>query len=62
VLPASERTTPFLIWLAPGEYVVELENGGLTPPLKETVRVEAGGANEFVFTMPGYDPESVAAF
>jgi serine/threonine-protein kinase len=62
VLPVSERTTPFLIWLTPGEYVVELENGGLTPPLKETVRVEAGRANEFVFTMPGYDPQSVGAF
>ncbi len=56
-----ERTTPCALALLPGEYLVEMENGGLTPPLSRTIRVPPEAPGDLVFTMPGYDPEVVTA-
>jgi hypothetical protein len=53
-------TTPTVLALPQGEYAIELENGGLTPSLRESVRVESGGSHDFVFTMPGFDAEALA--
>jgi predicted Ser/Thr protein kinase len=60
-LPEEERTTPCTMDLLPGDYWLELENGGITPPLVERIRVAADGTNEYSFTMPSYDPEAAAA-
>jgi hypothetical protein len=52
--------TPCAVELADGTYTIELENGGLTPPLSREIRVAAGAQNEFVFTMPSFDPARAA--
>ena len=60
-LSEEERTTPCAVALPSGDYLIELENGGLTPPLSERIQAKQGSRNEFVFTMPAYDPEQAAA-
>jgi serine/threonine protein kinase len=60
-LPEEERITPCTMELPAGEYSVELENGGLTPPLVERIRVTPTGENDHLFTMPAYDPEAAVA-
>jgi serine/threonine-protein kinase len=52
--------TPCLVELAPGQYAIDLENGGLTPPLRREIEVKASGDNTFVFTMPPFDPARAA--
>jgi hypothetical protein len=59
--PEPVRTTPCAFALVPGEYLVELENGGLTPPLRQKIQVPTATPGDLVFTMPGYDPDAVAA-
>jgi hypothetical protein len=51
--------TPVTIDLAPGEYELTLENGGVTQPLTRRVRVAAGARATFNFPMPGFSPEAV---
>src|SRR5262249_48009846 len=53
-------TTPRVVELPVGAYTVELENGGITPPLTREIEVARGAQNEFVFTMPSFDPASAA--
>jgi serine/threonine-protein kinase len=60
-LSDDERTTPCALLLPAGEYLAELENGGVTPGLAEKILVKDGVRNEFVFTMPSYEPERAAA-
>jgi hypothetical protein len=58
-LPTTPLVTPFTIPLLPGDYVMECENGGLTPPLSLQVSV-AVGQNQFISrAMPGFDPRRV---
>jgi hypothetical protein len=57
--PAGELVTPLSLQLAPGEYDVTLENGGVTQPMKQRVRVAANQPNAFRFTMPEFDPAKV---
>ncbi len=59
-LTNEESATPLTLRLLPAEYTVELENGGITPPLRETIRVRAGQANDFRFSMPSFDPQAAA--
>jgi hypothetical protein len=57
---AEDLITPCAVDLADGDYTVELENGGLTPPLRREIKVGAGQSNDFVFTMPSFDPARAA--
>ena len=57
---AEDLITPCTVDLADGDYTVELENGGLTPPLRREIKVGAGQSNDFVFTMPSFDPARAA--
>ena len=57
---AKDLITPCAVDLADGDYTVELENGGLTPPLRREIKVGPGQSNEFVFTMPSFDPARAA--
>jgi serine/threonine-protein kinase len=57
---AKDLITPCAVDLADGDYTVELENGGLTPPLRREIKVGAGQSNDFVFTMPSFDPARAA--
>jgi len=57
---AEDLITPCAVDLADGDYTVELENGGLTPPLRREIKVAAGQSRDFVFTMPSFDPARAA--
>ncbi len=57
---AETLVTPCLVELAPGSYAVELENGGLTPPATQEIRIAEGARNAFVFSMPPFDPARAA--
>jgi hypothetical protein len=57
---AEDLVTPCTVDLADGDYTVELENGGLTRPLRREIKVGAGQSNDFVFTMPSFDPARAA--
>jgi len=59
-LPLDESTTPLSLRLPEAEYTLELENGGITPPLRQTLKVKAGLANDFRFNMPSFDPQTAA--
>jgi len=55
----ASQATPFSAALEPGVYRLRLDNGGLTPPMDQQITVSR--ANEvFRFTMPGFNPDSVA--
>jgi hypothetical protein len=56
----QELVTPCVVELAEGTYTVEMENGGITPALTREIQVTTGARNEFVFTMPSFDPASAA--
>ncbi len=56
----GDLVTPCVVELPDGAYTVELENGGVTPPLSRDIEVVRGARNEFVFTMPSFDPASAA--
>jgi serine/threonine protein kinase len=56
----DQLATPCTVELAPGTYAIDLENGGLTPPLRREIEVKASGDNTFVFTMPPFDPARAA--
>lgn len=58
--PDEKASTPFFIELPPGEYVVELSND-VTGPSTQHITVRPGVANQFLFHMPSYDPNIVAA-
>jgi hypothetical protein len=57
---AEDLITPCAVDLADGDYTIELENGGLTPPLRREITVAAGQSKDFVFTMPSFDPARAA--
>ena len=65
--PPGAQTTPFLAALKPGTtYQLRLENGGVTPPLEQTISVPARGSDgpsgtTFRITMPGFDPSQTAS-
>ena len=59
-LRGDDGVTPLTVLLAPGDYDLELDNGGITPVRRERLQVRAGQANAFAFVMPGYDPEAAA--
>jgi serine/threonine protein kinase len=57
--PIQTAATPFVLTLSPGEYVLECENGGLTPPESFPLRVEPGMPQVLSLAMKGFDAESV---
>jgi serine/threonine protein kinase len=59
-LRGEENVTPLMVRLAPGDYDLEMDNGGITAARRERLQVRAGQPNAFVFVMPGYDPEAAA--
>jgi serine/threonine protein kinase len=59
-LSGDENVTPLTVLLAPGDYDVEMDNGGITAARRERLQVRAGQPNAFVFVMPGYDPDAAA--
>lgn len=58
-LPQDESLTPCAFTLRPGNYFVELTNDKSQNPVVQKIHVEAGGQNNFVFTMPGHDPAQI---
>jgi hypothetical protein len=59
-LTIAAQPTPFSAALVPGTYTLRLENGGVTQPTTQTIRVTPGN-RVFRFTMPGFDPSGKAA-
>jgi serine/threonine-protein kinase len=59
-LTEEQLTTPCVLRLPEAEYEVELENGGITPVLRERIEVRTAGPNEFVFPMPDFEPAQAA--
>ena len=55
-----QGVTPARIALLPGEYVVDLENGGLTQPLRQNLVVGVEPTQR-AFVMPGFDADRAAA-
>jgi hypothetical protein len=53
-------TTPYVVALEPGQYTLELENGGVTPPDTESIYV-GPSTNRLHFIMPGFKPDDAAA-
>jgi len=53
------EATPFSASLVPGQYRLTLDNGGVTPPLTQTIDVTTAN-RVFRFTMPGFDPARTA--
>jgi hypothetical protein len=51
--------TPVAVDLAPGEYELTLENGGVTRRLTRRITVAQDGPASFRFTMPGFTPAAV---
>lgn len=60
-VPAESIYAPFTIDLAPGDYVLECENGGLHRPTTFQLKVEAaeGRPQFFTRTMPGFNPTKI---
>jgi hypothetical protein len=54
----EESITPCYFMLPAGEYLIMLENGGISPPLKRSIQVSLGKGNSFEFLLPGYNPEN----
>jgi hypothetical protein len=57
---AVQGVTPARIALLPGEYVVDLDNGGLTQPLRQKLVVGVEPTQR-AFVMPGFDADRAAA-
>jgi hypothetical protein len=51
--------TPVSLDLAPGEYELTLENGGVTRTLSRKITVATGAPAAFRFPMPGFTPSAV---
>ena len=51
--------TPVSLDLAPGEYELTLENGGVTRTLSRRIKIAAGAPSAFRFPMPGFTPSEV---
>jgi len=59
-VPAEPMYTPFTIQLAPGDYSLECDNGGVTKPVTYTLKVAATGKPHFFTrTMPGFNSTKV---
>ena len=54
-------TTPCQLQLAPGEYQLAFENGGLSQPYSERLSVPAGQPVDVRRTMPGFDVDRAVA-
>jgi hypothetical protein len=57
--PAGDFVTPLSIQLAPGDYDLLLENGGVTPSHTHRVKVAANQPNAVRVTMPGFEAAKV---
>jgi uncharacterized protein with von Willebrand factor type A (vWA) domain len=58
-VPELAQTTPAALRLPEGTYDLSFENGGITPPLTEQIRVSANGQKVFSFAMPQFDPNQL---
>jgi serine/threonine-protein kinase len=60
-VPAAALFAPFTVDLAPGDYVLECENDGLSRAAKFPLKVDAaeGRAQFFTRNMPGFDPAGI---
>ena len=54
-------TTPCQLQLAPGDYQLAFENGGLSQPYSERLPVSAGQPVSVRRTMPGFDVDRAVA-
>ncbi len=54
-------TTPCQLQLAPGDYQLAFENGGLSQPYSERLPVPAGQPVNVRRTMPGFDVDRAVA-
>ncbi len=59
--PTDAKTTPFVVSLLPGQYVLHAENGGLTNAKDFQLTVRSGPPQSFRDKMPGFDANAVAA-
>jgi hypothetical protein len=55
----GSRVTPLTLDLAPGEYELSFENGGVTQPLTRKIRVGPGTPRALRFSMPGFSASAV---
>lgn len=54
----EERTTPCYLRLPEGDYLVEMDNGGVSQSRSERIQVRKGASNVFSFPLVGYNPEA----
>ena len=54
-------TTPCQLQLAPGEYQLAFENGGLSQPYSERLSIPAGQPVDVRRKMPGFDVDRAVA-
>jgi hypothetical protein len=47
--------------LAPGSYRLQFSNDDISQEMNREISVAPGRPNEYVFTMPGFDPLKIAA-
>jgi serine/threonine protein kinase len=57
--PLPVQTTPFVVSLPPGHYLLDCENGGLTSRATFDLNVTPGAPIAFTQTMPGFDVEQI---
>jgi hypothetical protein len=58
-IPTDTYFAPFAIDLPPGDYNLEAENGGVTPPTKFELKVGEGAPMTFVRNMPGFNATKI---
>ena len=61
VITEKQRITPCNLSLPEGEYSIELVNDAITQPVQQTIKVQLGASNSFLFTMPKYNPGKALA-
>jgi len=57
----SEKTTPFLISLPPGQYELHVSSESMSQPYTTTVTVVRGQQNKVVVTNPAYDVDEIVS-
>ncbi|HYM23808.1 MAG TPA: hypothetical protein VEU08_11375 [Vicinamibacterales bacterium] len=57
----SEKTTPFLINLPPGEYELQVTSESMSQPYSTTITVVRGASNKVVVTNPAYDVDEIVS-
>ena len=58
-IPTDVFFAPFAVDLPAGDYNLEAENGGVTPPTKFELKVGEGSPMTFVRNMPGFNAAKI---